>query len=105
MVADAFVDGKTDLFNTPIHLDGDRENCSAENLMWRPRWFAVQFHRQFQSPEFYNESPRIFNVDTGEEYDSVRECCIDQGLYYNDVYRSYIHGTRIPLTRQEFALA
>lgn len=104
MVAEAFCDGRTEFFNTPIHLDGDRENCRADNLMWRPRWFAVQYHRQFQSPEFHASDVCIMDIDTGKEYDSVKEACMDLGLYYNDVYRSYVHGTQIPLTRQEFKL-
>lgn len=104
MVADAFCEGKTEFFNTPTHLDGDRENCRADNLMWRPRWFAVQYHRQFESDVFHKMDVHIQDVDTGKEYYSVKECCIDLGLYYNDVYRSYIHEIQIPLTRQEFRL-
>lgn len=104
MVAEAFCEGRTEFFNTPIHLDGDRQNCRADNLMWRPRWFAVQYHRQFNSPEFHDSNVHIQDVDTGKEYYSVKECCIDLGLYYNDVYRSYVHEIQIPLTRQEFRL-
>lgn len=105
MVAEAFVEGQTEFFNTPIHLDGDRENCRADNLMWRPRWFAVQYHRQFHSEPFHNSNVRIVELNTGEEYDSVKEACVDLGLYYNDVYRSYVHERPIPLTRHEFRLA
>lgn len=104
MVAEAFCDGRTEFFNTPIHLDGDRENCRADNLMWRPRWFAVQYHRQFDSEDFHRMDVTIEEVDSGDIYHSVKEACMDLGLYYNDVYRSYIHGTRVPLTRQEFRL-
>lgn len=104
MVATAFCEGRTDLFNTPIHLDGDRENCRADNLMWRPRWFAVQYHRQFQSPEFHHADVHIEELSSGKEYYSVKEACMDLGLYHNDVYRSYIHKQQIPLTRQEFRL-
>lgn len=104
MVAEAFCDGQSEFFNTPIHLDGDRDNCRADNLMWRPRWFAVQYHRQFYSPEFHASDVHIVDIDTGKEYYSVKECCVDLGLFYNDVYRSYIHEAQIPMTRQEFAL-
>lgn len=104
MVAEAFCDGQSDLYNTPIHLDGDRENCRADNLMWRPRWFAVNYHRQFHIPEFHNSDVHFYDVDTGREYRSVKECCVELGLYYNDVYRSFVHGRQVPLTRQEFSL-
>lgn len=104
MVAEAFVDGQTEFFNTPIHLDGDRENCRAENLMWRPRWFAVQYHRQFHIEAFHNSDVHIVEVNSGKEYYSNKDACMDLGLYYNDVYRSYVHEIPIPLTREEFRL-
>lgn len=104
MVAEAFCEGRTEFFNTPIHLDGDRENCRADNLMWRPRWFAVQYHRQFESPEFHASNVHIRELDSGREYYSVKECCMALGLYYNDVYRSYVHDRPVPLTGQEFEL-
>lgn len=104
LVAEAFCDGQSDLFNTPIHLDGDRENCRADNLMWRPRWFAVQYHRQFLSPDFHRMDVHIVDLDSGKEYYSVKDACMDQGLYYQDVFKSYVHERMIPLTRQEFRL-
>lgn len=102
MVAEAFVEGRSEFFNTPIHLDGDKTNCRADNLMWRPRWFAVNYHRQFYEEAFFEHILWIQELTTGREYPSVHEACIDLGLYYNDVYRSYIHETQIPLTRHEF---
>ena len=104
LVANAFVPGHTDVFDTPIHLDGDRRNCRADNLMWRPRWFAVRFHRQFDTEEFYNSNVEIAELTTGRIYPSVKDACMDLGLCYNDVYRSYIHQEPLGLTRHEFAL-
>lgn len=104
MVAEAFCEGKTSFFNTPIHLDGDRENCRADNLMWRPRWFAVQYHRQFESDVFHQMDVRIEDLETGKQYESVKEACMDLGLYYNDVYRSYIHEEPTRFMRKEFRL-
>lgn len=104
MVAEHFVEGETPLFNTPIHLDGDRLNCAASNLMWRPRWFAVQYHRQFDIDEFHAMDVHIEEFETGKEFYSVKDACIHFGLHYNDVYRSYVHGVRTPLTQQEFYL-
>lgn len=104
MVAEGFCEGQTEFFNTPIHLDGDRENCRADNLMWRPRWFAVQYHRQFQNDVFHKMDVHIEELSSGKEYYSVKEACMDLGLYYNDVYRSYLYEQEIRLTRHEFQL-
>lgn len=104
MVAEAFVEGKSEFFNTPIHLDGDRENCTADNLMWRPRWFAVQYHRQFESDVFHNMDVHIRDVATGMEFYSVKDACMHFGLYYNDVYRSYVHNEETRFMRRQFEL-
>lgn len=104
IVAEAFCKGKTEFFNTPIHLDGDKTNCRAANLMWRPRWFAVQYHRQFFSEAFHKMDVHIVDVDTGKEYYSVKDACMDLGLYYNDVYRSYVHNEQTRFMRKEFQL-
>src|SRR3954469_2297239 len=47
LVARAFIMNTSDIFDTPINLDGDRFNCAVDNLMWRPRWFAVKYNQQF----------------------------------------------------------
>jgi hypothetical protein len=50
LVADAFLPTwESEVFTSPIHLNGDRSDCRAENLMWRPRWFAAKYHRQFKT--------------------------------------------------------
>jgi hypothetical protein len=50
IVAIAFLEEPIQPFDTPINLDGNRWNCAADNLMWRPRWFAIQYHHQFKEP-------------------------------------------------------
>jgi HNH endonuclease len=47
IVAKAFLPTPSPPFDTPIHLNGDKWDCRVENLMWRPRWFAIRYHRQF----------------------------------------------------------
>lgn len=104
LVADAFVEGKSEFFDTPIHLDGDKTNCAASNLMWRPRWFAIRYHKQFFVEAFHRADVRIMDLDSGREFDSVKDACTTYGLYHNDVYRSFTHEIAVPLTLQEFRL-
>src|SRR5262245_2607454 len=42
LVAKAFVPEVPGPFDTPINLNGDREDNRAANLKWRPRWFAIR---------------------------------------------------------------
>src|SRR5687768_3295540 len=51
--------------NTLIHLDGDIGNCFADNLRWRPRWFASKYRMQFRTMRGYRTLP-IRNKDTGQ---------------------------------------
>lgn len=104
LVAEAFCEGQTHIFNTPMHLDGDRNNCRADNLMWRPRWYAIKFHSQFDVRDFHHMDVEIEDLDSQAHYNSVKECCIAEGHHYEAVYRSYIHGDRMPFTGQVFHL-
>lgn len=91
LVAEAFVKGKTHVFNTPIHLDGNHRNCRADNLVWRPRWFACKYSRQFIEHNIVLKQGPVIDVNTGEIFKDVRECAIRKGLLFNDVYRSMVY--------------
>jgi hypothetical protein len=58
LVASHFIPQPRDTFDMPINLNGDRFNCSMDNLMWRPRWFAIRYNRQFRdASESHIEAP------------------------------------------------
>jgi hypothetical protein len=105
LVAEAFVAKADDHFDTPIHLNGDLMDCAADNLMWRPRWFAIRFHRQFYLEAFHDDQRERINVKTGEHYASMKELCMREGLYYYDVDKSCYEETFVPITYQEFRVA
>lgn len=73
LVARGFVEGRDEIFNTVISLDGDQTNVHYTNLVWRPRWFALQWARQqtrLQGGEKgYYFMHRVVDLDTGEYYD------------------------------------
>lgn len=104
LVAQAFVprDENDDHFDTPIHLDGDLMNCTAENLMWRPRWFAIRYQRQFQYEGFHNDQGHRIELISGDHYYSMKEVCTKNGLYFYDVIKSCVEETFVPMTYQEF---
>jgi hypothetical protein len=47
LVARTFLQPPSEIFDTPIQIDGDPANCRVDNLMWRPRWYAILYKRQF----------------------------------------------------------
>lgn len=78
-------------YNSVIHLNGDRGDCAATNLMWRPRWFAIKYHRMFDKPAF-NVSVTI--DQTGEVFGTLREACVKYGLIEQDTYIQMLNEER-----------
>lgn len=80
-------------FNTPISLNGKRFDCRAENLMWRPTWFARRYHQQFSThPEYRG---RIFLIETGEEFTDVWGPTIKYGLLAKEIIVAAIEHERV----------
>lgn len=96
MVADAFVKRPNPLCDHIIVLDGNFSNVSAYNLAWRPRGFMWEYTRQLKirQPLHYRNLP-VVDVDTGEEYESVIEVGMSEGLLFKDVWRSTYSGVAV----------
>src|SRR5688572_8496873 len=60
-------------WETPIHLNGNRADVTAWNLMWRPRWFAIDYHQQIM--QYADPFDYIRDVATGEE-GALRAMCM-----------------------------
>lgn len=90
LVAEAFLDSpRNEAYNSIIHLNGDRSDCRAINLMWRPRWFSIRYHKMFE------ELPTRVSVwipETGETFSSLRELCTTYGLIENYTYTDMNNG-------------
>lgn len=85
LVADAFVEGKSDIHNTAMNLDGDFDNNRADNLVWRPRWFVLEYGRQFDDPDEWYLNREIEDVETGETFDDMVEAAIYHGLLLRQI--------------------
>lgn len=74
------------IMESVIHIDGYRGHLNAENLAWRPRWFATKFHNQFnKTPDFPEDGP-IRDTTTGEVYNNVRHVALTFGVLMADIY-------------------
>lgn len=104
LVAEAFIPQPLGPFDTPINLDGDRTNNHISNLVWRPRWFAIKYNRQFRYPyENPIESP-IVDLNTGEVSPNSLECAKRYGLLEKDLVLSIMNRTYVWPTYQEFGI-
>lgn len=95
LVAKHFLPHNTDdIFDTPMHLDGDRANNAADNLIWRPRWYAAKYLQQFeQYRRPYVDCPLI-ETQTGQTFENSWEAAKHFGLLERDIAHSFhvYHG-------------
>lgn len=96
-------DRDPEIFDTPIHLDNDITNNHADNLAWRPRWFAMKYQRQYWNESFRFNKTMVEDVQTGDVYDSIMQPCQRYGLLFMDVFDSCMKGTEVFPTRKIFS--
>lgn len=102
LVARTFIKRTYPAFDTPINLDGNRFNNRVDNLMWRPRWFAVKYNYQFRHPsERYINHP-IRDLKTGEISEGSFDCAKRYGLLEDDLIESILQRTYVWPTYQTF---
>lgn len=102
LVGEAFLPLTWDTHNSFINLDGNRSNNMLDNLMRRPRWFAVKYHLQFKDPIFFTTGLNINNRTTGERFESFREPCVKYGVLYKDIQISYVNGDNVFPTEHNY---
>jgi hypothetical protein len=88
LVAELFLPTwESDAFDTPIHLNGDRSDCRAENLLWRPRDFAIRYHKQFRNDRILIKKT-IEDEKTGERFRNSMAVAQRFGLLEYDIQRA-----------------
>lgn len=87
LVAKAFLPTPPEYFDAVIHHDYNFENNHAANLSWRPRHFAVQYHRQGRDDieHFFRIHRPIVCDQTGEIFPSSREAAQSFGILEMDL--------------------
>lgn len=94
IVAKHFVQKPNELCDRVIWLNGDLEDVRAENLAWRPRWFAWNYTHQFkvEQPAYYKNLP-VVNLETNVEYENIIEAGMVEGLLFDHIWRATYAGT------------
>jgi NUMOD4 motif len=104
LVAKAFLPELPGPFDTPINLDGDRFNNHVDNLLWRPRWFAIRYNQQFRYPYDSPILSPIIDLVTGDISENSFECAKKYGLLERDVVLSIASRTYVWPTYQQFGI-
>jgi len=104
LVARAFLPPPSNFFDTPIQIDGDPTNCQADNLMWRPRWYAVRYKQQFEERYDNPLEVPIHAINEREQFDNSFEAACRYGLLEREVVLSVLNRTPAWPTYQYFEL-
>lgn len=72
LVAVTFIGYETKEF-VPMHIDGDKTNNCADNLVWKPRWFAQRMALQ-KNKSRPRDKRQIKINETGEVFENALEC-------------------------------
>lgn len=102
LVAEAFVEGKDHLFDTPILLNGIKDDLRAENIMWRPRWFAWRYSHQFLDYFDWYFNHEVVEIHTDEVYEDILHASVFNGILCDDVLLSIHNDHRIFPTGQMY---
>lgn len=106
LVAEVFVSPPDTIFNTPMQLDGNRRNCAADNLMWRPRWYVVKYNKQFTEEPFENPIlSRVRAIGEDEIFSNSLKAACRYGLLEQEVVMAVLNKTYAWPTYQTFELA
>lgn len=93
LVADAFVERPNPIFDTPIQLDGDRMNCEAANLVWRPRWYAVKYNRQFERRYHHPIEAPVRAIDDDLVFRDSFEAARHYGVLEKEIVEAVLNKT------------
>lgn len=104
LVAENFVPGKDEIFDTPIHLDGEDNHNAVDNIVWRPRWFAHAYTTQLKRVTDNDRIGPLRDVDTDMRYYDIYQAATINGLLFRDIRRSLATGDSVFPTFQVFQM-
>lgn len=89
LVAKAYVPVPDQFSNGVIVLNGKLWDLRADNLKWRPRWYAWKYRRQLLTPQpLAYQNLRVRNISNGQRYLSIIRCGMTEGVLFDDIWRS-----------------
>lgn len=89
-------------FISVIHLNGNFMDCVADNLMWRPRFFVVRYHRQFDTPMWKRVKVPLIEINEKKEYKSAQQAAMENGLVLTELLSAAYNKTFVWPTYQHF---
>lgn len=104
LVASAFVEKPRPTFDTPVNVNGHRHDCRAENLVWRPRWYAVLYNRQFREPWATPIVVPVRHLASRKIFPNSFAAAVHFGLLEKDICLSVFNNTYVWVTFDRFEI-
>lgn len=93
LVAEMFVERENREFNTVVHLNADRTDVRADNLVWRTRSFAINYHKQIGFREGREFVDHTFEcIETGEIHTSTYRVAMTDGVLPSAIFSSVLNN-------------
>lgn len=89
LVASHFLPHSTDMNSAPMHRNGDRTDNRAENLVWRPRWYAIKYLRQFEEYRPPYVHVPVKEMESGLVFPNSWEATQHFGLLEYEIAKSF----------------
>lgn len=91
LVAELFAEREDPRFDTVVFLDGNRRHHHIRNLCWRPRAYAIRYHKDLLD-QFYFASINKVVDDRDHVYANIVEAAMQNGICLSEVRASIISG-------------
>ena len=91
-----------DDFSSLIHRNNDRTDCSVDNILWRPRYFTIDYHMQFDESIWQRETKPMRDRKTNVVYPDGQAVAVEHGLLLKSLLTSIYNNTYVWPTYQMF---
>lgn len=102
LIVKTFTPHNNENFNNVVHLNGDRTDLNIDNLVMRPRWFAILYNRQFKPGYRMSYNGPLRDKKTGFEYRNSMDVSTTFGILDREIFVSVLNRTYVFPTSQVF---
>lgn len=67
------------------HIDGDLQNCKADNLRWDTRSRVLEWNEMHRTKQPRFDTYSVLNTRTGMQYADAFECAMDEGRLESEI--------------------
>lgn len=93
VLAETFLEKNSPDDDTIIYLNADKQDLRLDNLKWRTRAFAINYHRQITTREGKEFVDHTFEcIETGEQHHSTYQVAMSEGVLPSAIFSSVLNN-------------